>query len=132
MPKNSVVHFEIYGDEPDKLAQFYTKLFDWRVQPIPEMDYRMVYTVDTDSKGMPAKPGGINGGMAKRPGGFKANSWVSYISVDSVDDAVRRAEGLGAKVTNPKSPVPGMGWFAMMLDPEGNSFAVWQEDSSAK
>lgn len=132
MPKNSVVHFEIYSDEPEKLAQFYTSLFDWRIDPIPGMDYRMVYTVDTDSKGMPAKAGGINGGMFKRPGGFRVNSWVNYVAVDSVDTAVQRAEKLGAKVTKPKAAVPGMGWFAMLVDPQGNSFAVWQEDSKAK
>ncbi len=31
-----------------------------------------------------------------------------------------------------KSPVPGMGWFAMLIDPQGNPFALWQTDSSAK
>lgn len=132
MPKNSVVHFEIYSDNPEKLAQFYTSLFDWRVQPIPEMNYRMVYTVDTDGKGMPSKPGGINGGMFKRPDGYTVNSWVNYVAVDSVDAAVERAKKLGAKVTKPRAPVPGMGWFAMLLDPDGNSFAVWQDDSKAK
>jgi predicted enzyme related to lactoylglutathione lyase len=35
-------------------------------------------------------------------------------------------------VTRGKSPVPRMGWFAMLLDPQGNSFAVWQQDAKAK
>jgi predicted enzyme related to lactoylglutathione lyase len=30
-----------------------------------------------------------------------------------------------------KMPVPGMGWFAQCKDPEGNSFGLWQTDSSA-
>jgi len=28
--------------------------------------------------------------------------------------------------------VPGMGWFAMLIDPQGNPFAMWQSDSNAK
>jgi uncharacterized protein len=29
-------------------------------------------------------------------------------------------------------PVPGMGYFAICLDTENNSFAIWETDSSAK
>jgi predicted enzyme related to lactoylglutathione lyase len=56
---------------------------------------------------------------------------VNYISVESVADYVAKAEKLGAKVLMPKSAVPGMGWFAQLLDPEGNCFALWESDESA-
>jgi predicted enzyme related to lactoylglutathione lyase len=29
-------------------------------------------------------------------------------------------------------PVPGMGWFAQLNDPQGNPFGVWQTDMEAK
>ena len=74
MKKNPVVHFEIYADDPDKLVKFYTSLFDWTVEPIPAMDYRLIKTVETDAKGMPPAggryqwwhheaPRGLRGGM---------------------------------------------------------------------
>ncbi len=126
-----VVHFEIYSDEHDKAARFYTSLFDWSANPLPGQDYQLIKAVDTDAKGMPAQPG-INGGLMKRPDGFNPRSWVSYVGVESVDRTLERAQQLGAKVTRPKAPVPGMGWFAMLVDPEGNSFAIWQTDSNAK
>ena len=44
MAKNSVVHFEIYADDPDALAKFYTSLFDWKVEPVPAPE------VSTDPK----------------------------------------------------------------------------------
>jgi predicted enzyme related to lactoylglutathione lyase len=132
MKKNAVAHFEIYANDPAQLSQFYTSLFDWSTEPVPGMDYRMVKTVDMDSKGVPSTPGGINGGIVKRPPGFEARSWVNYVNVESVDAAVERAQKLGAKVMRGRSAVPGMGWFAMLVDPEGNSFAVWQRDPSAK
>lgn len=88
--------------------------------------------METDAKGMPSQAGGINGGMLKRPEGFTPRGWVNYVNVESVDAAVERAKKLGAKVARPKAPVPSMGWFAMLTDPQGNSFAVWQEESKAK
>jgi len=132
MKKNSVSHFEIYADDPDKLQQFYTTLFDWTVDRMPGMDYRLIKSVDTDAKGMPTQTGGINGGLLKRPAGYGVSAWVNYVNVESLDASVDRAQKLGAKVTKAKSPVPGMGWFAMLIDPQGNHFALFQPDSSAK
>jgi len=48
-----------------------------------------------------------------------------------VDEFVQKAERLGAKVVMPKQPVPAMGWFAQLTDPEGNVFAIWQTDPKA-
>jgi uncharacterized protein len=131
MPKNSVSHFEIYADDAAKLKDFYTTLFDWNIQEIPQMDYSFVTTTDTDEQGKPTEAGGINGGFMKRPKGYEGRAWVNYVTVDSVDAMLERAKKLGAQVTKGKSAVPGMGWFAMMLDLEGNPFAVWQPDRNA-
>lgn len=130
--KNSVAHFEIYADDPGTLEKFYTSLFDWKVEAVPGMDYRFIKTVDTDGKGMPTQPGGINGGMLKRPAGYAGKAWVNYVNVESLDASVAKAQQLGAKVTKGRSAVPGMGWFAMLVDPQGSEFALWQSDSSAK
>ena len=132
MKTNSIVHFEIYADNPDALQQFYGTLFDWTFETVPGgMDYRLVKTVDTDEKGMPTRPG-VNGGMMKRPEGFNPRATVNYVAVASLDASVRKAESLGATVTKPRSAVPGMGWFAMLMDPQGNHFAMWEMDSNAK
>ncbi len=132
MKKNPVVHFEIYADDPDKLGKFYTRLFDWTLVPVPGMDYTVVRTVETDEKGMPLQAGGINGGLMKRPAGSGSLAGVNYVLVESVDTSVARARELGASVMRGKSPVPGMGWYAILVDPQGNPFAVWQMDKDAK
>ncbi len=132
MKKNSVVHFEIYADDPDKLGKFYTSLFDWTIEPVPGMDYGMIKTVETDAKGMPSQGGGINGGILKRPAGYEGHTWINYVNVESLENAMNRAQKLGAKVMKGKTPVPGMGWFAMLTDPQGNPFAMWQSDPKAK
>jgi predicted enzyme related to lactoylglutathione lyase len=132
MSKNSVVHFEIYADDPDALAKFYTSLFDWKVEPVPGMDYRMVQTTDTATDGHPTSAGGINGGIAKRPAGYQMNGSANYVAVESIEATVEKAKKLGARVTKEKLPVPGMGWFAMFIDPQGNHFAIWKADPNAK
>ncbi len=129
--RNPVAHFEIYADDPDKLAEFYKNLFDWKISAVPNMDYWTIQTVDSDEKHMPKQTGGINGGMAKRPRP-EVRAWTNYVSVESLDGALERAQKLGAKVQQQRTPVPGMGWFAMLTDPQGNVFALWQADKNAK
>ena len=135
MNKNPIVHFEIYADEPESLARFYGNLFDWKIEKVEAgagADYRMVRTLDTDEKGRSVGPvGGINGGMVKRPDGF-AGRTVNYVNVESVDGALERAQKLGATVSRGRSAVPGKGWFAILSDPQGNPFALWQPDEKAR
>ena len=131
MKNNGVVHFEIYARDAEKLAKFYSTLFDWNIEAMPGMDYYYVKTVDTDAQRVPTKPGNINGGLMVRPAGFEDTGWINYVNVESLDPAVKRAQDLGAKVMKPRAPVPGMGWFAMLVDPQGNSFAMWERDEKA-
>ena len=132
MQKNTVSHFEIYANDPKKLADFYTKMFDWKITEMPQMDYIVVHSGETDDQGMLKRPGAINGGIARRPEGFTINGAVNYSMVDSIEDSVERAMSLGARMTKGKTAVPGMGWFAMFTDPEGNNFAVFKADAAAK
>jgi|SRR5688572_20560754 len=136
---HTIVHFEIPADQPERAAKFYRELFGWEINRFegssegmeyrPEkFEYWMVKTVPTDAEGRPTRPG-VNGGLMNRM--FPGQVPVNYISVADVDEFVRKAERLGAKVLMGKSPVPGMGWFAQLNDTEGNVFAIWQTDSNA-
>jgi predicted enzyme related to lactoylglutathione lyase len=127
---NEVAHFEIYGDDPRKLAGFYGNLFGWKIQETPGMEYWMIHTVPTDDKGMPTKPGGINGGLMKRPMP-DARAWMNYVTVQSLDEAVKKVRSLGGQVMRERVPVPKMGWFAIVADPEMNVFGIWQDDPNA-
>lgn len=127
---NPVAHFEIYGDNPEKLAGFYQGLFGWQINPVPGMEYWLIQTVPTDPQGQPTAPGGINGGLMKRPMPDSRN-WLSYVTVTSIDETLKKAQSMGAAVLRPKSAVPKNGWFAVLADPEMNVFAVWQDDPNA-
>jgi predicted enzyme related to lactoylglutathione lyase len=51
---------------------------------------------------------------------------VNYVLVESVDEYVGKIESLDGKIVVPKMEVPGIGWWALALDPEGNQFAILQ------
>jgi uncharacterized protein len=121
---HTIVHFEIPADDVEKLRKFYSELFGWKIEKMPgPMDYWGIATVPVDDKGMPVRPG-VNGGMMKRQN--PEHKPVNYIAVESVDEYIKKIEDLGGKVIVPKMEVPGIGWWALALDPEGNQFAILQ------
>jgi len=121
---HTIVHFEIPADDVEKLRKFYSALFGWTIEKTPgPMEYLMVLTVPIDDKGMPVRPG-VNGGMMKKQN--PEHKPVNYVAVESVDEYVKKIEALGGRVIVPKMEVPGIGWWASALDPEGNMFAIIQ------
>jgi predicted enzyme related to lactoylglutathione lyase len=52
--------------------------------------------------------------------------WVSYISVDNIDDSAARVAPAGGTVVQAPYDVMDAGRMAVVLDPTGASFALWQ------
>jgi predicted enzyme related to lactoylglutathione lyase len=52
----SVTHFEIYGEEPAKLADFYRHLFGWQIDQPLGVDY---WTIRTEQQ----KDASFDGGL---------------------------------------------------------------------
>jgi predicted enzyme related to lactoylglutathione lyase len=127
---NPVQHFEIYGDDPERLSEFYGRVFGWTITKVPNMDYWMLATSSTDDKGAPTQPGAINGGLMKRPTP-DARAWMNYVTVPSLDEAITTLQAAGGTVLRGRTAVPKMGWFAVVADPEMNAFGVWQTDQNA-
>ena len=126
----TICHFEIPADEPERAMGFYRSLFGWDFDrvPLPGMEYWYVKTVPTDEQGRPTRPG-LNGGLMKKQ--HPQQPWANYVNVESVDESGRRAEALGGQIVLPRTPVPGMGWFLYIKDTEGNILGLWQTDPGA-
>jgi predicted enzyme related to lactoylglutathione lyase len=121
MANNRIVHFEIPADQPEALTAFYGELFGWKFQklPMPGPEY---WLCDTGSEGP-----GINGGIMQRK--HPQQPWMNYVDVASIDAAIEKATKLGAKVALPKTPVPGVGAYAAIIDPQGNICGLWERTS---
>ncbi|UCG92464.1 MAG: VOC family protein [candidate division WOR-3 bacterium] len=127
MPR--VVHFEISADDPERAVKFYTNVFGWTINKWKgPMDYWLL----TTGKDEP----GINGAIMKREQPLTGkDGMIGYtctMDVDNVDNYIKKVEKNGGKVIQPKGAIPGVGWFAMCLDTEGNVFGLMREDPSAE
>ncbi|MGC1928269.1 MAG: VOC family protein [Candidatus Nitrosopolaris sp.] len=134
----TIVHFEIPSDDIERSKKFYNELFGWKIEKLASadnsqltsvtdgqpMEYWMVTT--TDDKGNKA----LGGGMMKRQ--MPEQQITNYINVKSVDEYSSKVEKVGGKVVAPKHAVPRMGYFALCLDTENNTFAIWESNESAK
>jgi uncharacterized protein len=56
--------------------------------------------------------------------------WNMYVTVANVDEAVRKAESLGANIFAPPFDVMDAGRMAVLQDPTGAVFQVWQANRS--
>lgn len=108
-----VVHFEITSPNAKKLNKFYADLFEWNVQPVPDMPYAMVET----------KAGkGIDGGIGDSETGESTVTF--YVEVDDPQAYLDRVEKLGGKTVVPVTEVPGVVTFAQFADPQGNRIGL--------
>jgi predicted enzyme related to lactoylglutathione lyase len=123
--KGKVGHFELPADDLKRASTFYQKVFEWNIMPMPEMDYTMLGTGESDEQGMPKAPGHINGGMGKRGGPLKVP--VVTIIVDDIDAAAKLITKHGGKVTQAKRDIgQNMGFTAYFADTEGNTVGLYQ------
>ena len=103
---------------------FYRALFGWDVneQPVgPGMVYSMFQMRGRD----------VAAAAGQRPEERQHHvppHWNTYITVANADDAVKRAQELGAKVLAPAFDVMDAGRMAVLQDPTGAVFNVWQSN----
>ncbi len=122
-----IVHFEIPFDDGDRARAFYSGVFGWQTQEMPEMQYTMVMTGPVGDNSMPSEPGYINGGMFQRTDTL--NVPVLTINVDSIEAALDKVEASGGKTVEAKQAVGDMGFVAYINDSEGNLIGLWENAS---
>jgi uncharacterized protein len=104
-----VMRWQILAKDPEKVAEFYTKLFAWDIDTNNALNYRMV---DTGSER------GINGGIWPAP--TQGHSMVNlYVEVDDVDACLAKATKLGGTVIIGHQKLPDGDEMAVILDVEG-------------
>lgn len=111
MPTNVIQHVEWSTRDPKRLQSFYGRIFDWKFN-----DAMPGYTMID----------GVGGIFAIPPGEQMPIGVTNYVNVDDLgakEDLIRKA---GGKIYKSKQEVPGMGWFTIFADPDGNTVAMWQ------
>jgi uncharacterized protein len=112
---------DLSTSDPDGARAFYTGLFGWETEdnPIPEGG---VYTM--------LKKGGkaVAALSAAREG--QPSAWNAYVTVESADASAAAAQEHGGTVAMEPFDVMDVGRMAVIQDPTGAFFAVWEPRAS--
>ena len=108
---------ELRTEDPAKAVAFFKNVIGWDTQ---EMDmgggtYTVVKVGETPV-----------GGIMKTPDemGSVPPHWAAYMTVDSVDERIGKAEAAGGKLIAPPFDVPGVGRMAAIADPTGAVISI--------
>jgi predicted enzyme related to lactoylglutathione lyase len=118
---SNFAHMELNTSDPEEAIQFYQSLFGWKFARMPMpggMDYFVVDDAENPGIGLMRKP------MPDAP-----DCWLGYVSVASAPAAVAKARELGAQVLVEGIVVPGIGEWAVLMDPTGAPFGVWAPEN---
>lgn len=108
--------------DQDAAKSFYGDLFGWEAQDTPAGDdvvYSMMMVGDKPVAAIAPQP------EQQRQAGAPP-MWQSYISVESTDASAEKAAELGAHVHAPPFDVMEAGRMAVIQDPQGAFFLLWQ------
>jgi uncharacterized protein len=108
--------------DQDGAKRFYSELFGWEANDQPVGDgvvYSMMQIDGKDVAAISPQP------QQQREAGVPP-TWNAYISVESADAAAERAAELGANVHAPPFDVMDAGRMAVIQDPQGAFFMVWE------
>ena len=102
--------------DPAASRAFYAELFGWGVRELPEEEAGGYHFFTLRDK--------LVAGFG--PAHDEDVGWTSYMSVDDADDAAGRTEAAGGTVLMAPMDVVDTGRMAILADPTGATFGVWQ------
>ena len=113
---------ELGTTDGEAAKKFYTQLFSWDYTDNP-VGPSGVYTI--------LKQNGKDvGALYRMPEEMTSNGvpphWMSYVSVANADETAAKAKSLGATLMKEPFDVYTMGRMAVIQDPTGAMFALWQ------
>jgi uncharacterized protein len=115
MPDHPIVHIEFSASDLNAAAKFYSDLFGWKTEQMPEMNYASFEA-----------PPGPGGGLAPVDGEmYHPGDVVVYVQTDDIEAMLARVGSLGGSTVQPKTEIPGFGWFGLFRDPTGNRIGLY-------
>lgn len=121
-PPGAFCWIELATSDATAARAFYTQLFGWTVNEFPMGEELGTYYI--------FQKAGRDSAACYQDGRMPPN-WISYVAVSEVDAAVEQAKALGGQVVAGPFDVFDSGRMALMTDPQGAHFAVWQARSHA-
>lgn len=121
---DKVEHFEIPADNAERALNFYKTVFDWKLNPVPGVDYTRLLTIKVDREVISQRPFEINGAIIKKS--EEITGPVVTISVNDMDFTLQKITKNGGKILRGKTEFGQRGYTAYFKDTEGNVMGLWQ------
>jgi predicted enzyme related to lactoylglutathione lyase len=112
------VHVELYTGDLAKAKEFYSKLFDWKLEDMP-MPGGKNYTLIKVGEG-------TGGGMMTSPSADIPPHWLAYVGVEDIVASTKQAVSLGATIKHDIMDIEGAGKMSIITDPTGATLALWE------
>lgn len=112
------VWFEYVSTGSQKAQGFFGELFNWTTKavPMPQGDYAMIATGDRTI-----------GGYLPTPEGAPPHAhWLAHLGVTDAAATAKKITSLGGKVLKAPFAIGEIGTMAVVQDPQGGVFALWQ------
>ena len=110
-----VNHLEIAVSDPNTAAEFYSKVFGWKIEVAESMNYVQ----------FAAEEGGIGGAFTEVSENNPAGTVLAYVTTDDIEVSLGKVEANGGKTIMPKTEIPGIGWFGVFADATGGTLALY-------
>ena len=122
------IYFDLSVKELRKARAFFEAAFGWRFERVP-MPYEY-YRIQAG----PEDEYGIDGGMGAIQDAPVAEGRplsVFTMQVESIDSSLKLIEASGGLIVEPKTAIPGVGWYATCAEPGGLKLGILQADPEA-
>jgi len=125
-PPGSFCWIELHTTHQNAAKSFYSSLFGWEAHdnPMGPNDYYTEFKLQgrEAAAGCTLRP-------EHRAQGVPPH-WAIYIAVENADATVSKAQQLGGKILAPAFDVMDFGRMAIIEDPTGANFCIWQANKN--
>jgi predicted enzyme related to lactoylglutathione lyase len=119
--KNPIQWLEITTTNLERAKDFYSNIFNLEFQLSEMPEYKMYMF------GMPNSIGSAGALVQDNINKPSVDGTVVYFSCENLSTELERVEGFGGKILIPRTDIGDFGFFAQILDTEGNRIGLHSE-----
>jgi hypothetical protein len=121
-------YFDLTVQDVALARAFFEEVLGWRFEKL-EMPYEY-FRIQAGPDGEAGIDGGI-GAISNAPLSEGRPLTLVTVTVADLQATLARVASAGGSIVEPRTPIPGIGWYATCAEPGGLKFGLIQADSGA-
>jgi hypothetical protein len=116
MTNQVIGHVEIPVTDLEKSSNFFIKVFNWDLK-----SFGRGYYLCNSHKGMTI-------GLRKVDKVVNGDCTIFHVQVEDIDSVLDKVKAAGGKVVREKTIIPVYGYYALLIDLDGNTIGLYQSN----